>query len=524
MLKTKVFYLLLVVLACWHCQSGEPAWEVSQEFSKEYFFLDSLILARNTWLVNYLDPAEDLWPPSLSEYESPMDSNWRFAPGDPAYGLIVGYEQRPMLDSIVHLPHRVMLPNYPLWYERTMILKEDTYLYANGDDGVQCFLDGRRLTPQLGNFFLLQGKADSLTITLRVLNNALSGGLRKAAFVKMESFLEYLTARRLWGCKQQLLFMALRSDRSLSPAEREAVVEVLRADNPGRCQALIDELGDSMLLPDVKSLPRPTIQSAEFSFSAWGDSQGGWPVFNKLARKMAGYPDAFSIGLGDLVANGSDPVQWNAFIQCLQPLLRKMPVVTIAGNHDYDGYYNDLHAELYHQFTGRRMNQDTYFSWQNGGVYFIALDPNRTFPIGVFGDQLEWFFREINSAAWDRATWRFILIHQPPYAQGWPGYHGDVFIRSLVDSLAESHHIDFVLSGHSHDYERLTRVYGSQSTHFVVLGGAGGGLEPPESSAFPEMDTVIKRHHFARFKVDENAVRMYIYDPDNRLLDSLTVR
>lgn len=83
-------------------------------------------------------------------------------------------------------------------------------------------------------------------------------------------------------------------------------------------------------------------------------------------------------------------------------------------------------------------------------------------------------------------------MHQPRYSQEWAGYHSDKVIRDLLQLVMESAGIDFVVSGHTHDYERLTKSYGSQNTTFPIVGGAGGSLEPPESSAEPVMDTVIK--------------------------------
>lgn len=125
----------------------------------------------------------------------------------------------------------------------------------------------------------------------------------------------------------------------------------------------------------------------------------------------------------------------------------------------------------------------------------------------------------MESAAWKNARLRFLLIHQPPYSAGWPGYHGDSFIRELVDELAASARIDFVLSGHSHCYERLTKNYGEQQTHFLILGGAGGGLEPPKHNAYPKMDTIIKAHHYGLFEVTDHQVELKIIGLEGTLLD-----
>jgi predicted phosphodiesterase len=287
------------------------------------------------------------------------------------------------------------------------------------------------------------------------------------------------------------------------------------------CQ-LHDDIAD-LELPLLPSANLESPGTGQFSFTAWGDSQGGWPVFDQIVKQMTTYPDAFSIGLGDLVAEGVEEAQWMAFTQCLQPLLAQRPIFAVAGNHDYDGYYNDLNPLLYRRYVLAGKDRPTYFSWTYGNAFFLALDPNGTFPIGISGAQRAWMEAEMNSPEWESADWRFVLIHQPPYAQGWPEYHGDDFIREIVDSLAESKRIDFVLAGHSHDYERLSKTYGNQQTHFFVLGGAGGGLEPPESSAYPKMDTIIKAHHYARFTISKEQVKVLVHAPDSAVLDAYTV-
>ena len=230
-------------------------------------------------------------------------------------------------------------------------------------------------------------------------------------------------------------------------------------------------------------------------------------------------PD-FSIGLGDLVSDGSQAAQWLGFLYAWQPLASQIPVYPVIGNHDYDGYYDDLVPALYRQY----IREKTYFSWAHGNSIFVALDPNERFPLGIEGAQHAWFLEQIDSEAWQRATWRFVLLHQPPYSQGWPDYHGDDFIRELIEEYAEPAGIDFVLSGHSHCYERLTKSFGTQQTHFLILGGAGGGLEPPVSSTYPQMDTVIKAHHYGLFDVEAEKVSLRVIGLNGEVLDQVDFR
>lgn len=115
----------------------------------------------------------------------------------------------------------------------------------------------------------------------------------------------------------------------------------------------------------------------------------------------------------------------------------------------------------------------------------------------------------INRPNWPLWYEHSLAIREPAYLyvnadDGAQCYLDGILQEPVMGSYfeIETKRIDFVLAGHSHDYERLKKNYGSQQTHFFILGGAGGGLEPPESSAYPKMDTIIKAHYYARFEVN----------------------
>ena len=508
---------LLCLLSCLGCrpsetQTSQPIWEDASRLPVKAD-LDTLEPHARALLLQWRSL---VWVPEILINFS--DERWRYAPGDPDKGLRVTYDQRPRLDTTVTLPHRVLKPNWPLWYEADLPINSPGWLYVNADDGAQVFQNGNPLVPVRGTYFPVTA-SDASTITIRVLNNALRGGLQEVMWIGEEDFDLQRRQADLRLRLRKLVYEALQV-HPLSEDVYALVREAIGVQTPEAVEAGEEAVGSRLLHPRLQSIGNAVTDS--FSFTAWGDSQGGWTTFQSLVNSMSIQPDAFSIGLGDLVSNGSSPEQWLSFVLALQPLLQKQPVFPVAGNHDYDGYYNDLVPDLYYQHTRSERVSEPYFSWQYGGAYFLAVDPNQNFPLGFDDEQLAWMMNEMNSSGWEAANWRFILLHQAAYSQGWPGYEGDVFIRELVDSLAAPKQIDFVLTGHSHDYERLTKTYGEQQTHFLVLGGAGGGLEPPESSPQPQMDRVIKEHHYARFQVSSDEIQVAIIGLDDQVLDAIT--
>lgn len=397
-------------------------------------------------------------------------------------------DQPPAPDSnwqSVALPHRILLPDHALWYSAKIKSSDQYYLYVDADDGAQVFLGGEKYAATGGYYYELPYTEDSLWLSIRVINNAMHGGLRKVEWIGKENM------DAVWQ-------------------ERTAVLEQL------------EEIYLSDLYRSDVFLPRDnyTLHKKGYTkFTVWGDSQGGWPKFESLCYQMLYQSKLeFSIGLGDLVGEGISTAQWFSFMTCLAPLIEKRVLVfPVAGNHDYDGYYDDLVPRNYiRHILGE--NRPTYSSWRAGPAIFMALDPNGSFPIGLDKEQYQWALDKMSSQTWKEATWRFILIHQPPYAQGWQGYQGDQFIRQFIEENAEKHHIDFVLSGHCHDFEYLKKDYGSQPTHFVVSGGGGGHLEPVENDDRIKMDTVIKVHHYLLFELDERRAQIQLFDDKNHEL------
>ncbi|MEQ8359478.1 MAG: metallophosphoesterase [Cytophagales bacterium] len=508
-----------------------------------------------------------------------LDSNWLFRIGSERETLHADFIENN--GDPINLPHRVLLPNTALWYECIFGFVEPGYLIVGADDGSQVFLDGERVKRLHSNLFPIEREGTHL-ISIRVLNNAMAGGLRNVSFCSIKEFDHYQGRlkkyERIRTAVEKVLLKKVAETEEIAVVERmlsfggseehEPDLKVLNifpllagpyisgGDN-GEMQILVRTERDEMVqfkwgksptemtnrlsavgpvasfgVPSLLGTEEfyyqissgqtttgairvPTTASESFTFNVWADSQGGWETFSSITKSFDKQA-AFSVGVGDLVANGSEAAQWETLARIMSDFSSTQPFYLIPGNHDYDGYYDDLSSKNYVSFSG---NSKSYFSWHHSNAAFIALDPNQTFPIGFDQSQKQWFYDELESASWQQAKWKFVFLHQPPYSQGWPGYHGDEIVRELLEPVFESAKIDFIVSGHTHDYERLTKVFGKQKVNFLILGGAGGSLEPDENSNYPEMDVVIKQHHFGHFEVEGRKVGFKVISPAGELID-----
>ena len=490
----------------------------------------------------------------------------------------------------VILPHRINLPDSPMWYlwlADTLIAS--SVLMLDADDGAQVFVNGSRLTRIIDDRFELDLEpGDSLVV--RVLNNAMAGGLRRAAVASHQNYEKFSRELSFYHRTGQLVEQTARLHQlpiGLSAKVMEALdgrtdqayneAAMILNEYPMLSQPVVlpkaqsfvvrwpsstpgdatvwwgtseSELTNEILvssettifelpLKDMDSafyyqisqkktssdvyhlsVPKPVAKADDFSFTLWADSQGGWKTFSRLMYQTNEYNDRFSVGAGDLVANGSDSLQWKSLLTSLGQTNGRFPFYLVPGNHDYDGYYDYLNPQNFNRFVTTPSGKN-YFSWQYANCAFIAIDPNEAFPIGFESSaQKEWFLSELQSPEWKAATWRFVVLHQPPFSQGWPGYHGDEVVRQLLDSLYEPARIDFVVAGHTHDYERLTQTFGTRKVHFLVVGGGGGGLEPDgEMSDFPVMDTVVREHHLARMFVHADSIHLEVRGLNENIID-----
>ena len=97
--------------------------------------------------------------------------------------LAVDSAQIPMVRQPVTLPHRVPRPNTALWYARDLSMPPHIAIEIDADDGAQVFVDGRRLENYRHWFEVPEGPSTARRVIVRVLNNAMQGGLRRVAFV-----------------------------------------------------------------------------------------------------------------------------------------------------------------------------------------------------------------------------------------------------------------------------------------------------------------------------------------------------
>ncbi len=505
-----------------------------------------------------------------------LNENWEFLGADSIPGIELELPVFPKSQTI-ELPHRLPLPNHSIWYR----FKGDWdagFLHINGDDGFQLWENGQQISRNKpGDFFPISAQTDGELI-IRVVNNAMAGGLRSVKWMSEETFkknhasidskrgsvfaVRKLTLIQDPELKKQLdgldsseiqnllsEYPILMTEPALlaSPdgkfmirwvSEKSGSTTVVFQDEN---QKILDS-NDGVFSLEIEPgqelnfrMSQEKSQFGSFSFSVpipaesvklavWADSQGGWDTFAKLVKLINSHQPDLSIGVGDLVSDGSEELAYQRLLSHASGL--SFPQLLIPGNHDYDGFYEDLNPQFFKKYiTGK--DAKTYGIQFFGSVGLISLDPNENFPVEIkdASSQADWFHKTVLSEEWKVSPWKIIMLHQPPYSQGWPGYHGEKSIRELLEPYFHAGLIDLVISGHTHDYERLTREFSGNPVTFLIVGGAGGGLEPEgEDSEYPVMDRIIKKNHFGMIQADSLRLELEVFGLGGEKLDSLILR
>jgi hypothetical protein len=206
------------------------------------------------------------------------------------------------------------------------------------------------------------------------------------------------------------------------------------------------------------------------TFAALGDNGSGGRQAMAVATRMAETYRTAPFGnvflLGDISYYGNFADRYDdVFVAPMTPLLDAGVTFDLAiGNHDQalrlsDEGFEEIEAEIRLIDTPGR-----YYHRAYGPADVFFLDSSVP---GLFGarssEQLEWLDDTLASAT---RQWRIVTLHHPPYSSG---RHGSTpRADEVLVPILERHHVDLVLAGHDHDYERTVPLNG---VTYVVSGG-----------------------------------------------------
>ena len=259
----------------------------------------------------------------------------------------------------------------------------------------------------------------------------------------------------------------------------------------------------------------------QLDFIVYGDCGFNSSQEDNLAAQMATHNVDFGLVVGDV--DQFYGVNYDVdYFQHYTNMTKHTCHFTAVGNHDTLTNQTNYTDQFYLPHNNPA-NTELYYSFTWGNAKCVALDGNIDYTVG--SPQYTWLENELKC---NNSEWTFVFFHQPPWTNAWDisydipfqywyQYSGNVDMRTSLVPLFEQYHVDAVLNGHAHDYQR--GIY--HGVHYFIAGG--GGTSTPDThmnSNSPNIQFEQDLNNFMKFSIRGDSVSYYAYTLNGAGIDS----
>lgn len=202
----------------------------------------------------------------------------------------------------------------------------------------------------------------------------------------------------------------------------------------------------------------------------FGDSRNNVATWAQVMQAGAADAPDFALFTGDAVELGTEQDSWDAWFDAGKGVLDHLPMMTVHGNHE-------INARHYYSQFPMPGNQQWY-SFDVGAAHFTALNDTPVDMSTIAGVQAQFLDADLGKTT---QPWKLVTHHRPEYTSS-SGHPPATDLQMAWESILDQHHVDLVLDGHAHAYERSyplvagAKVADGQGPVYVVEGG--GGADP----------------------------------------------
>lgn len=283
---------------------------------------------------------------------------------------------------------------------------------------------------------------------------------------------------------------------------------------------------------DFKALIFPDSQSSDYSVWA-ATAQPAWQR-NQDAQ--------FFINMGDLVDNGQDHYQWNAWFDVVGDMIARIPVVPLPGNHEtYDKDWKVRMPEAYlHLFALPRIDREKYqnqfYSFDYGDVHFVVLNTQSQeladFEPSLDEDEVAWFKEDMAKTT---KKWKIVLMHKDPLQYGFanrpePREEGFSPEGRLWMPLFDQYGVDAVLSAHLHTYRdrgHIRNFQRDESGPLYLITGVAGNVQYPGLWKQHSLDEYVapqpETDNYMTLEATDDSLTFRSFLPDGQLLEEKSI-
>jgi len=273
----------------------------------------------------------------------------------------------------------------------------------------------------------------------------------------------------------------------------------------------IATLGRSRIQSKVYEFRTVPEDTNEVTFLVYGDTRTRPEVHRRIVEQMLDKKADFVVHSGDLVSSGDHYEQFGPqFFEPVKGLAETVPFHIAKGNHE--GKKGNFEKLLVPE------GQTNTFGFDYGPVHVFCVDNYSS----DLSDR-ELLKRIADDARKSDAKWKLVSFHKPSLNFG--GHWSDWGYPDALRILSEAG-VDFVMTGHSHQYERFRPVAppagteGSYVTH-ITCGGGGAPHHDVNPCLYHAQATTV--NHLCLFKINDNRLTMDTFDIDGRVIDHLEI-
>jgi hypothetical protein len=261
----------------------------------------------------------------------------------------------------------------------------------------------------------------------------------------------------------------------------------------------------------------PSDPNATIKIGVTGDSRGqennAWQLIQRRLLKEGVTLQMFS---GDMINLAPDQGEWHQWLDSAWKdsdgsLLALGQLLTLSAHGNHDNHTSLFFANLVlpQDQTNYAKYGELFFSMDVGPAHIIVLDDAWIgFPNGdvdyksIFQG---WIDKDLTEANKNRANvpWVIAMHHHPEFSSSSHGKDADVLrVRSYLVPTWDKYHVDLVLNGHDHNYERTKPVTGpadtpiattfDKGTTYMVCAGSGADAYSSGTSTFTDVSRDYK--------------------------------
>lgn len=276
------------------------------------------------------------------------------------------------------------------------------------------------------------------------------------------------------------------------------------------------------------------------------DKPEAWKKITSEAVSENGRFD-FIINGGDLVDDGTDD-QYLDFLDYSTHFFGEMPLMIALGNHD-DGPvegYGANYNQIFHYPKNSATNTEDSYYFRYGSVLLISFSTSTY--TDLFPQTVEWMENIIEENS--DALWKIVVNHHPFYSS--MGRGADVFgvghepnevgQNPYFIPVFDKHHVDVVISAHSHYYERFEPSFGVGETEpskietqpagsfengtVYIISGGGGAMTYTNAiistvcgvGAMRGSQSCAGENHYMTFSASNNELEIETWSTTHQIL------